>query len=591
MGAPGTATDDAMMNALLVYPRQPPTYWGSDFALDIVGVKSAFPPLGLLTIAAMFPPGYDLRVVDMNVTSLEDSDLEWADMVFTSTMIVQRISLENVIERCNRAGIPVVAGGPHPTTFHDEIEGVSHFVLDEVEETFREFLRDLEAGTAKGIYRAPRKPDVTQTPVPRFDLIDMNGYYSMGVQFSRGCPFDCEFCDIIKLYGQIARTKTPDQVVKEFDTIYELGWRGPVFLVDDNFIGNKREAMKLLPAIAAWQKERGHPFTLSTEASVNLSRMDELMDIMVEAGFDTVFLGIETPNPKALLKTKKPQNVSKRDDSYLFNAVRAIQGKGMQVQGGFILGLDGDDEGVFDAQIDFIREAGIPVAPIYLLTALRGTDMYERFRRENRLIDVPIGTSATTLNFKTEMDQDVLIEGYMRVTATLYDPPLENYLERCLNLLEHLKFVPHLYKPKSRNAVFADLMGVRSRLSAKQIPAFTKFIAKVSKEHPSMLAKAVRLAAMGYHFEKITRQQNTIRAFMHFLNAKLDEVGTTVTKGGQQVDEGRCRKEDALKRAKERHESIPEEFRYDGDGIEHAMASFRSELNARFDRHALAERN
>ena len=568
-----------MTNALLVYPRQPPTYWGSDFALDIVGVKSAFPPLGLLTIAAMFPPGYDLRVVDMNVASLEDSDLEWADMVFTSTMIVQRTSLENVIERCNRAGVPVVAGGPHPTTFHDEIDGVSHFVLDEAEEIFPEFLSDLADGTAKAVYREPMKPDVTRTPVPRFDLIDMDSYFSMGVQFSRGCPFDCEFCDIIKLYGQVPRTKSPDQVIREFDTLYELGWRGPVFLVDDNFIGNKREAMKLLPEIAAWQRERGHPFTLSTEASVNLSRMDELMDIMVEAGFDTVFLGIETPNPKALLKTKKQQNVSKRDDNYLFTAVRTIQGKGMQVQGGFILGLDGDDEGVFDAQIEFIREAGIPVAPIYLLTALRGTDMYERFRRENRLIDVPLGNNATTLNFKTEMDRGTLIEGYMRVTATLYDPALENYLERCLALLENLEFVPHLYKPKSRNAVFADLMGVRSRLSARQIPAFTKYIAKVSKDHPRLLPMAVRLAAMGYHFEKITRQQNTIRAFMEFLTAELDRFDVTAARGRRQADEVRSRREEALRQARERYESIPGEFRYDGDGLEHALASFRSAMD------------
>ena len=287
-----------MPNALLVYPRQPPTYWGANFALDIVGVQSTFPPLGLLTIAAMFPPEYELRVVDMNVTSLEDSDLEWADMVFTSTMIVQRTSLEDVIERCNRAGIPVVAGGPHPTTFHDEIDGVSHFVLDEAEENFPEFLRDLANGTAKAMYREPRKPDVTRTPVPRFDLIDMKSYYSMGVQFSRGCPFDCEFCDIIKLYGQVPRTKTPDQIVEEFDFLYRLGWRGPVFLVDDNFIGNKREAMKLLPVIAEWQKARGYPFTLSTEASVNLARMGKLMDVMIEAGFDTVFLGIETPTPR-----------------------------------------------------------------------------------------------------------------------------------------------------------------------------------------------------------------------------------------------------------------------------------------------------
>ena len=190
-----------MPNALLVYPEHPPTYWGANFALEIVGIKAAFPPLGLLTIAAMFPPEYDLRVVDMNVTSLEESDLEWADMVFTSTMIVQRVSLQAVIERCNQAGVPVVPGGPHPTTFHDEIEGVDHFVLDEAEEIFPEFLQDLESGKAKAIYREPRKPDVTRTPVPRFDLLDMKNYHSMGVQFSRGCPFDCEFCDITKLYG------------------------------------------------------------------------------------------------------------------------------------------------------------------------------------------------------------------------------------------------------------------------------------------------------------------------------------------------------------------------------------------------------
>ena len=573
-----------MKNALLVYPRQPPTYWGANFALDILGVKSAFPPLGLLTVAAMFPPEYALRVVDMNVTSLDDADLEWADMVFTSTMIVQRTSLEDVIARCNRAGVPVVAGGPHPTTFHDEIEGVTHFVLDEAEEVFPEFLRDLANGTAKAMYREPRKPDVTRTPVPRFDLIDMKSYWSMGVQFSRGCPFDCEFCDIIKLYGQVPRTKTPDQIVEEFDSLYRLGWRGSVFLVDDNFIGNKREAMKLLPVIAEWQKARGYPFALHTEASVNLARMGKLMDVMVEAGFDTVFLGIETPNPKALLKTKKPQNTSKRDDNYLFNAVRRIQGKGIQVQGGFILGLDGDDEGVFDAQIEFIRDAGIPVAPIYLLTALKGTDMYERLKREDRLVDVPIGTNATILNFRTEMDRRTLIEGYMRVTATLYDPALENYLERCLNLLEHLEPVPHLHKPKSRNAVYADLMGVRGRLSARQIPAYTKYIARVSRDHPRLLPMAIRLAAMGYHLEKITRQQNAIRGFMDFLTGELERFDEVTTRDAGEAEEVLHCMEDAFRRAQGRYESIPDEFRYDGDGIETALESFRSAVNAHAQR-------
>ena len=307
------------------------------------------------------------------------------------------------------------------------------------------------------------------------------------------------------------------------------------------------------------------------------------MDVMIEAGFDTVFLGIETPNPKALLKTKKPQNTNKRDENYLFNAVRKIQGKGMQVQRGFILGLDGDDEDVFDAQIEFIREAGIPVAPIYMLTALKGTDMYERLKREDRLVEVPIGTNATILNFKTEMNRRTLIEGYMRVTATLYDPTLESYLERCLTLLQHLEPVPHLHKPRSKNAVFAELMGVRGHLSARQIPAYTKYIAKVSKDHPRMLPMAIRLAAMGYHFEKITRQQNAIRDFMDFLTTELETFDEAVAREGAEAEEARHRKANVFRRVQGRYESIPGEFRYDGDGIESALESFRGAVNARSD--------
>ena len=566
-----------MPNALLVYPEHQPTYWGANFALEIVGIKAAFPPLGLLTIASMFPPQYALRVVDMNVTPLEDSDLEWADMVFTSTMIVQRFSLKSVIERCNRAGLPVIAGGPHPTTFHDEIEGVDYFVLDEAEEIFPRFLRDLENGTAKSIYREPRKPDVTQTPIPRFDLIDMKNYHSMGVQFSRGCPFNCEFCDITKLYGRVPRTKTPDQLVDEFELLYRLGWRGQIFLVDDNFIGNKRDAMNLLPVLARWQRTHGYPFSLSTEASVNLARMSELMDAMIDAGFDTVFLGIETPNPKALLKTKKPQNVSKREENFLFNAIRKIQGKGMQVQGGFILGLDGDDESVFDAQIDFIQAVGIPMAPIYLLTALKGTDMYNRLKSENRLLEVSIGGSSTTLNFKPEMDPRILMEGYRRVTATLYDPTLENYFKRCLTLFKHLKPVPHLLKPRSKNAIFIDLMVVRGRLSANQVPAYTKFIAKVSRDHPKMLSKAISLAALGYHFEKITFQQNALYGFKEFLETELEVFKEA---GLQDVEATRNRRQALFRRVQARYESIPEDFRYNGDGIEHALETFRFAVNA-----------
>ena len=578
----------AMPNTLLIYPKHPPTYWGHNYALDLLGIRAAFPPLGLLTVAAMFPPDYDLRVVDLNINPLEDSDLEWADLAFTSSMIVQRPSLDQVIKQCNLAHVPVIAGGPHPTTFYEEMEGVTHFVLDEVEETFSTFLQDLESGTAKRIYRAPRKPDITLTPLPRFDLINMSDYYSMCLQFSRGCPFDCEFCDITKLYGRVSRTKSPEQMVAEFDHLFELGWRGPLFLVDDNFIGNKREVTRLLPVVAEWQQERRHPFSLYTEASVNLVRMNDLMDTMISAGFDTVFLGIETPNPKALKKMKKPQNINMRDDNYLFKSVRKIQQKGMQVQGGFILGLDEDDENAFDAQIEFIQEAGIPIALVGLLTAVKGTNLWTRLERENRLIDTPIEINATSLNFKPQMDPDTVVEGYLRVIGTIYDPTLENYFDRCLILLENLNPVPHLHKPVSQYALFMSIMGIRQRLTSRQLPAFSRYIAKVSKNHPRLLPLAVSLAATGYHCEKITRQHTVMREFKQYLSSELeriDQAGIPPMSSSEAVDELR---QQALYRINTRKETIPEEFRYAGDGITEAISNFQLVLDTMFDR-ALAD--
>ena len=573
-----------MPHALLIYPEQPPAYWGAKHALELLGQKAAFPPLGLLTIAAMFPPEYDLRVVDMNATSLREADLAWADVAFTSTMIVQRVSLQAVIERCRRAGLPVVAGGPYPTTYHEEIEGVDHFVLDEAEEIFPEFLHDLENGTAKAIYREPRKPDVTRAPVPRFDLIDMKAYHSMCLQFSRGCPFDCEFCDITKLYGRVPRTKSPEQMLNEFKAVHRLGWRGPLFLVDDNFIGNKREACGLLPVIAEWQKAHGYPFSLTTEASVNLARTDALMDLMIDAGFDAVFLGIETPNPQALLKVKKPQNVDRREENYLLHAVRKIQGKGMQVQGGFILGLDEDGVDAFDTQIDYIQEAGIPMAAIYLLTALKNTNLYERLYREDRLLDVSIGTVATAVNFKPQMDLKTLIDGYRRVMTTLYDPTLENYFKRCLTLFEHLSPVPHLRKPMSKQALFLALMGLRKRLSGEQLPAFNRFIARVSEAHPRMLPEAIRLAALGYHFEKVTRQQMKIHEFREFLAAELSLFKETLSHSVEPVDAINERRDELFTRVHARYRSIPGDYRYDGDEIEPELETFRFAVDEHVER-------
>ena len=388
------------------------------------------------------------------------------------------------------------------------------------------------------------------------------------------------------------RTKTPEQMVEELETLYRLGWRSHVFLVDDNFIGNKRDAMKLLPVIAEWQKERGYPFSLFTEASVNLARMNDLMDAMIEAGFNSVFLGIETPNPDALLKTRKPQNTSRREDNYLFNSVRRIQGKGMRVDGGFILGLDGDDEGAFDAQIDFIEEAGIPLAMVGLLTALKGTNLYDRLERENRIREASSGpahgvlnlTSVNVaLNFEPEMDPETLLEGYRRVITTIYDPTLANYFRRCLTLLEHLKPVPHLLKPMSRNALYAAVMSVRHRLSARQLPAYTQFIAQVSREHPRLLPEAIRLATMGYHFEKITRQQIAIHDFKAYLAAELDAFKEALHSVGE-AGEADGRREALFARVQARCNEISGDLRHQADGVEGALRSLQYAVNARVDR-------
>ncbi|MCP5060154.1 MAG: B12-binding domain-containing radical SAM protein [bacterium] len=329
-----------MRNALLVNPVFPPSYWSYSYALEFVGKKASIPPLGLLTVASMFPDDWSLRLVDMNVRPLHDEDLAWADAVFTSSMIVQRDSLFDVVQRCRRAGVPVVAGGPHPTAHHAGIqaefepgEGVDHFVLGEVEAIFPAFLEDLRKGIAKPLYGPAEKPEVATTPVPRFDLIDPDDYGSMALQYSRGCPFDCEFCDITALYGRRPRTKSPEQMVVELEAVYRTGWRGSLFLVDDNFIGNKRNALQLLEAVKKWQEAHGYPFSFMTEASVNLAKIPELLRAMQESGFTMVFLGIESPGEAALEKTSKGQNLGQGEEagSFLQRAVHTLQAHGMEV--------------------------------------------------------------------------------------------------------------------------------------------------------------------------------------------------------------------------------------------------------------------
>ncbi len=356
------------MNILLVYPRTPDTFWSFRHALKFVSKKASFPPLSLITVASMLPEEWHKKLVDLNITTLKNKDLKWADYVFISGMIVQKESALEVIARCNKMDKKVVAGGPLFTTEYDEIKGVDHYILDEAEVTLPPFLADLAAGCPKPIYTSQEKPSLSATPLPMWSLVDMEQYSSMCVQYSRGCPFNCEFCDILTLYGRVPRTKTKEQMIAEMDTLYDHGWRGGLFVVDDNFIGNKKKIKtEILPAIIEWMKAHKYPFVLSTEASINMADDYELLQLMAEANFDQVFIGVETPNPESLAECGKGQNES-RD---MIAAIKKLQTYGMQVQGGFIVGFDSDTPSIFKNQIQFIQNSGIVTAMVGLLNAPR----------------------------------------------------------------------------------------------------------------------------------------------------------------------------------------------------------------------------
>ena len=418
---------------LLVYPEFPLTYWGMQYVLPIFNKKSFMPPLGLITIAALTPDTYEFRLVDLNCGALTDDDLEWADMVCLSAMISQKTSLFAVGERCKAAGKLVVFGGPFPTACPEECQPYADvLVLNEGEVTWPAFLADLEAGTHEAVYTSSEKPDVTQSPTPRFDLLDINQYGSLPIQFSRGCPFQCEFCDIIVMFGRRPRTKTPAQVLAELDALYQAGYRGSVFIVDDNFIGNKREVKKLLPEMAAWNEARDYPFTYITEATVDLANDDELIAQMVASNFKTVFLGLETPSIDSLKETKKYQNIKRS----LVDSVKAIQHAGLMVTGGFILGFDNDGEDIFDRQIDFIRQIAVPNAMVGLLVALPSTPLYTRLEQAGRLLDANSDRYTTHggfTNIVPVLPRETLLEGYRKILQTIYTP--REFFERLLDAL------------------------------------------------------------------------------------------------------------------------------------------------------------
>src|SRR5512140_963769 len=438
------------VRALLVYPELPPTYWSMTYALPFIGKKASIPPLGLLTVASLLPADWEVTLVDMNVERLRPSAVAAADVVLTSSMIVQKESHARVVRLCNELGTPVVAGGPYPSSCHERIEGVDHFVLNEAETTLPRFLADFEEGRAAHVYQDNARPDLAATPPPRFELVKRKRYSAMAVQYSRGCPHSCEFCDIVELFGRRPRTKGTDQLLDELTLLYGTGWRGSVFVVDDNFIGNVRGVKELLPRVASWQRERDYPFGLFTEATLGLAEDPALMDQMVSAGFNMVFLGLETPDRATLESAGKRQNL--RSD--MLEGVRTIQRKGMEVSAGFILGFDSDPRDIFDRQIRFIQESGIPSAMVSLLTALPGTRLHRRLQKEGRLAGDSGGGNNThdlTLNFVPRMDVKELLEGYRKVLSEIYDP--DRYFARCLDLLKSLK--PH--RTSARRVTFIEL--------------------------------------------------------------------------------------------------------------------------------------
>ena len=488
------------MNILLVYPEYPDTFWSFSYALKFTSKKAAYPPLGLLTVAAMLPPEWDKRLVDMNVRELKDKDILWADYVFLGAMSVQKESVKTVLARCRELGVKVVAGGPLFTNDYEEFTDVDHLVLNEAEITLRSFLSDLEERKPERLYTSDEKADVTKTPIPLWELIDMRQYSSMNIQYSRGCPFDCEFCNITSLYGRVPRTKDSRQIIAELEMIYSLGWREGVFFVDDNFIGNKKKLKeKILPSLIQWMGERKYPFYFSTEASINLADDEELMRMMARAEFITVFVGIETPHEESLIECAKAQNRN-RD---LISSVKKIQDFGLEVQAGFIVGFDQDPASIFEKMITFIQESGIVTAMVGLLNAPRGTKLYERLVTENRMLKTATGDNTDlSMNFIPKMSYEKLINGYRHIIETIYSP--RQYYMRVKRFMKDYRPVQqkvvqmrYSYWKAGLKSVF--ILGVLG----KERCYYWRLVFWSLFRKPRLLPMAVTFSIYGFHFRKI----------------------------------------------------------------------------------------
>ena len=488
------------MKILLVYPETPTSFWSFKDALKFVAKKSPEPPLGLITVAAMLPKDWEKKLIDMNVSKLKDKDLLWADYVFLSGMNIQIKSFREVIRKCNTLGIKIVVGGPLATTQYKDFLGVDHFILNEAENTLPPFLEDLKNGNAKHVYTSDEFPDITNSPIPMWELLKINEYASLSIQYSRGCPYDCDFCSITMLNGRMPRTKTNTQFITELETLYKLGWRGSISIVDDNFIGNKKKLKdEMLPLLTSWSKQKKYPFVFITEVSINLADDDELMDKMISAGFNSIFVGIETPDADGLLECGKSQNLKRN----LLSSVKILQQKGFIVSAGFIVGFDTDSPAIFQSQIDFIQDSGIVSAMVGLLNAPSGTKLFKRLQTENRMLNMFSGNNMDgSMNFIPKMNYTDLIGGYSKIIKTIYSQ--KEYYARLVGFLKNYRtpiWTKNKIKLKEIRAIFMLVWLLGTLEKGKKY--FWKLFAFSLFRHPNKFPLAMTMAVYGYHFRRV----------------------------------------------------------------------------------------